>query len=142
MATAIVIGTVIGSGVFKKPYAVSQSVNEFGLAMLAFKTAYRDAGFIPSEDELPDYLLRGAELAKRERPPWEAEIPMEGLTAAPFQMLVISGDHSPAFDGACDFLAEAVGAERAVISGRGHTIPSTGDPYNERLETFLRAAER
>jgi amino acid transporter len=36
MATAIVIGTVIGSGVFKKPYAVSQSVNEFGLAMLAW----------------------------------------------------------------------------------------------------------
>jgi nitrate reductase delta subunit len=27
-----------------------------GLAMLAFKTAYRDAGFIPREDELPDYL--------------------------------------------------------------------------------------
>ena len=27
-----------------------------GMAMLAFKTAYRDAGFIPSEDELPDYL--------------------------------------------------------------------------------------
>jgi len=27
-----------------------------GLAMLAFKTAYRDAGFVPSEDELPDYL--------------------------------------------------------------------------------------
>jgi len=27
-----------------------------GLAMLAFKTAYREAGFIPSEDELPDYL--------------------------------------------------------------------------------------
>ncbi len=27
-----------------------------GLAMLAFKAAYRDAGFTPSEDELPDYL--------------------------------------------------------------------------------------
>ena len=27
-----------------------------GLAMVAFKAAYRDAGFIPSEDELPDYL--------------------------------------------------------------------------------------
>ena len=26
------------------------------MAMVAFKTAYRDAGFIPSEDELPDYL--------------------------------------------------------------------------------------
>ena len=27
-----------------------------GMAMLAFKTAYRDAGFVPREDELPDYL--------------------------------------------------------------------------------------
>ena len=27
-----------------------------GLAMLTFKTAYRDAGFIPSDEELPDYL--------------------------------------------------------------------------------------
>jgi nitrate reductase molybdenum cofactor assembly chaperone NarJ/NarW len=34
-----------------------------GLAMLAFKTAYRDAGFIPSEDELPDYLPMVLEFA-------------------------------------------------------------------------------
>jgi nitrate reductase molybdenum cofactor assembly chaperone NarJ/NarW len=27
-----------------------------GMAMIIFKTAYRDAGFVPSEDELPDYL--------------------------------------------------------------------------------------
>ena len=27
-----------------------------GLAMVAFKTAYREEGFIPSEEELPDYL--------------------------------------------------------------------------------------
>ncbi len=27
-----------------------------GMAMVAFKAAYRDAGFIPSDDELPDYL--------------------------------------------------------------------------------------
>lgn len=27
-----------------------------GLAMIAFKTSYRVAGFVPSEDELPDYL--------------------------------------------------------------------------------------
>ena len=27
-----------------------------GMAMIIFKTAYRDAGFAPSEDELPDYL--------------------------------------------------------------------------------------
>ena len=27
-----------------------------GLAMVAFKAAYRDAGFVPADDELPDYL--------------------------------------------------------------------------------------
>lgn len=27
-----------------------------GMAMVVFKTAYRDAGFVPCEDELPDYL--------------------------------------------------------------------------------------
>jgi nitrate reductase delta subunit len=27
-----------------------------GMAMIAIKTAYRDAGYVPSDDELPDYL--------------------------------------------------------------------------------------
>ncbi len=36
MGTALVIGTVIGSGVFKKPHAVAKEVPEFGLAMLAW----------------------------------------------------------------------------------------------------------
>jgi len=34
-----------------------------GLAMVAFKTAYRDAGYTPSEDELPDYLPMVLEFA-------------------------------------------------------------------------------
>ena len=41
-----------------------------GMAMIAFKTAYRDAGFVPSEDELPDYLpmvLDFADLCPRGR---------------------------------------------------------------------------
>jgi amino acid transporter len=36
MATAIVIGTVIGSGVFKKAPSVSRDVHEFGLVVLAW----------------------------------------------------------------------------------------------------------
>ena len=36
MATAVVVGTVIGSGVFKKPHAVSLQLSEFGLIMLAW----------------------------------------------------------------------------------------------------------
>src|SRR3954447_24768444 len=36
MATAVVVGTVIGSGVFKKPQAVAEGVPYFGLAALAW----------------------------------------------------------------------------------------------------------
>ncbi|MGA8218655.1 MAG: alpha/beta hydrolase [Solirubrobacterales bacterium] len=120
---------------------------------------FSHASSIPSEDflrlfrggagsayqtpgELPEELLRGVELLKRERPSWEAEIPLERLAAAEFPILVVSGGHSPAFEAVCDALAESVAAEREVIPGRGHTVPSTGAPYNERLESFLLAAER
>jgi pimeloyl-ACP methyl ester carboxylesterase len=92
-------------------------------------------------DQLPVELLHGVELLKRERPPWEADIPTERLAASDFPVLVLSGGHSAAFEAVCDSLAEALSAERAVISGRGHTVPSTGEPYNERLEAFLSAAD-
>ena len=36
MAAAIVVGTVIGSGVFKKPQAVAERVPEFGPAMMVW----------------------------------------------------------------------------------------------------------
>jgi pimeloyl-ACP methyl ester carboxylesterase len=93
-------------------------------------------------DDLPGELLHGVELLKRERPSWEAEIPLRTLAAADFPVLVLSGGHSPAFEAVCDSLARALSAEREVIPGRGHTVPSTGSPYNERLEAFLLAAER
>ncbi len=93
-------------------------------------------------EELPEDLLHGVELLKRERPSWEAEIPTESLAAAAFPVLVLSGGHSPAFEAVCDSLAGSLSAEREVIPGRGHTVPSTGAPYNERLEALLRAAER
>lgn len=37
-------------------YFRSGDTRNRGMAMLAIKTAYRVAGFVPSEDELPDYL--------------------------------------------------------------------------------------
>jgi pimeloyl-ACP methyl ester carboxylesterase len=92
-------------------------------------------------EQLPEELLHGVELLKRERPSWEAEIPLGRLASADFPVLVLSGGHSPAFEAVCDALAEGMAAERAVIPGRGHTVPSTGEPYNERLEAFLTAAE-
>jgi pimeloyl-ACP methyl ester carboxylesterase len=91
-------------------------------------------------DELPADLLQGVELLKRERPPWEAEIPLNRLAGAAFPIQVLSGGHSPAFEAVCDVLANVLSAERWVIPGRGHTVPSTGVPYNQRLEAFLRDA--
>ncbi len=89
--------------------------------------------------ELPEPLRRGAELAMRERPPWEGEVPLDRLAAARFPVLVVSGRHSPVFEAVCDRLAEALGAERATIGGKGHSVPETGDPYNRLLERFLSA---
>ena len=88
-------------------------------------------------EELPAELLRGAELAMEERPPWEADVPLAALAAAGFPVLAISGGHSPVFEAVCDSVAERLGGERATIEGRGHNIPETGTPYNERLERFL-----
>src|SRR5205085_1130219 len=92
-------------------------------------------------EELPSWLERGAMLAARERPPWEADIPFGELAAWRFPKLVVSGGHSAAFEAVCDVVAERIGAERAVVAGRGHTIPSAGEAYNAHLEKFLSHAE-
>ena len=77
----------------------------------------------------------------RERYPWEAQIPLGDLAAAPFPKLAVSGAHDDAFEVVCDALAERIGAERTVIAGQGHGAQRTGAPFNERLERFLAAAE-
>src|SRR3954447_10100722 len=42
-------------------------------------------------EQLPEELLRGVELLKRERPSWQAELPLGRLAAAGFPVLVLSG---------------------------------------------------
>ena len=68
-------------------------------------------------------------------------MPLGVIASRAFPKLVISGGHSPAFESVCDMLAERIGAERAVLAGRGHTIPSLGAPYNMLVEAFLSRAE-
>ena len=94
--------------------------------------------------ELPPPLLDGirAVRAHGEGIPWEIDLPLDALAAAPFPKLVISGDHSPAFEAVCDALAERIGAERAHVTGAKHTTPHAGAAFNQRLEAFLSAAER
>jgi pimeloyl-ACP methyl ester carboxylesterase len=90
---------------------------------------------------LPPELEASSRASMAERPPWEAEIPLEALASASFPKLVISGAHHPAFDAVCDVLEERLGAERAVLPGAGHSVPRAPG-YNERLSTFLDEAER
>jgi pimeloyl-ACP methyl ester carboxylesterase len=100
-----------------------------------FRAGARSARATP--EELPDWLARGARHAMAERPAWEVEPPLAALAAARFPKLAISGGHSPVFDAFCDALAAAIGAERATVPGRGHSVPATGAPYNDVLERFL-----
>ncbi len=87
--------------------------------------------------QLTGELLQGVRLLMCERPPWEGDPPLDTLGASAFAKLVISGGHSPVFEAVCDAVAQRMGAQRAVIPGRAHTIPATGAPYNERLHAFL-----
>jgi len=92
-------------------------------------------------ETLPPDLERGVMLSARERPPWHADVPFERLAAASFPKLVISGGHSPVFETVCDVVAERIGARRTRVTGRGHTIPATGEAYNRVVHDFLSETE-
>jgi pimeloyl-ACP methyl ester carboxylesterase len=106
---------------------------------LEFLRAFR--GGVGSTHATPEHLegelLHGARLLMRERPPWESDPPLSALRAASFPKLVISGAHSRVFEAICDAVATGLDARRATVAGRGHTIPATGAPYNELLESFI-----
>jgi pimeloyl-ACP methyl ester carboxylesterase len=91
---------------------------------------------IPSQ--LPPPLAQGVRAIRAvRRRPWEGELPVGQLAAASFPKLVISGDHSPAFEAVCDALAARLQAQRAHLPGAGHATPETGDAFNETLEAFI-----
>jgi pimeloyl-ACP methyl ester carboxylesterase len=87
-------------------------------------------------ERLPPELEQGIRATMAERPPWEAEIPLDELAAAPFPKLVVSGAHNEAFDAVCDVLERRLGAERAVLPGAGHSL-ARAPGYAERLLAFL-----
>jgi pimeloyl-ACP methyl ester carboxylesterase len=93
-------------------------------------------GSYSAPSPLPPDMEASVRALMVERAPWEAEIPLDELAAAPFPKLVISGGHNPAFDAVCDVLEERLGAERAVLPGAGHSIPRAPG-FNERLLEFL-----
>jgi pimeloyl-ACP methyl ester carboxylesterase len=104
----------------------------------------RFAATVSATPNLPDVLPPKTEAsitASRVEPlPWTADIRLDAVAAAGLPTMVFSGGHSPAFDAVCDLLAERLGAERVVITGRAHSVPRTGEPFNARLTAFIGAA--
>jgi pimeloyl-ACP methyl ester carboxylesterase len=90
-------------------------------------------GFDHPDQELEPEARAVADSVRRERPPWEAEIPFERLRGIP--VLIVSGGWDPAFDAVCDVLEERLGAERAVLPGNGHAAQHAPE-FNERLLSF------
>jgi pimeloyl-ACP methyl ester carboxylesterase len=88
-------------------------------------------------DPLPPALEAGARAALAERLPHEAKIPLDELAATAYPKLVVSGEHSEAFDAVCDVLEDRLSAQRAVLPGAGHSIPRLGEPLNELLAAFV-----
>jgi pimeloyl-ACP methyl ester carboxylesterase len=76
-------------------------------------------------------LLQGARTLMVEQPPWEAEVDLEQIAGIP--LLTVSGGHSAAFDAVLD----ALGGERVVLPGAGHSPQRLGEPFNERLISFV-----
>jgi pimeloyl-ACP methyl ester carboxylesterase len=95
---------------------------------------------LPLLDPLPGPLEQGARALIKARHPGEAQLPVQDLAAAGFPTLVVTGGHNHAFEAVGDRLTAGLSAERAVIPGAGHLVPSTGAPFNVRLEEFLRRA--
>ena len=89
------------------------------------------------DSPLPPELEQGARALVGERPPSEADIPLDALAAAPFPKLVVSGAHHPAFDAICDALERELRAERIVLPGHGHSVQRHPD-FNAALDRLRR----
>jgi pimeloyl-ACP methyl ester carboxylesterase len=114
---------------------------------------YAAFGFKPPDAALATgHELRAAASSWRERPPWDADIPLDALAAADFPKLVVRGawDSAPpeareigmhSLHRVCDVLVESLGADHVTFEGAAHNPQALGAPFNERLLEFWRSAD-
>jgi pimeloyl-ACP methyl ester carboxylesterase len=107
-------------------------------------------GFPAQRETLEGATLEAARASMTERPPWEADIPLDELERAGLRVLLVQGDWCPAPDSAralageafravCDVLYERLGADRAVFPS-AHNPQRLGKFFNDRLRAFWEAA--
>lgn len=76
------------------------------------------------------------------RQPWEATVPVDHLSSAPFPVVVVSGRHDRAFHAVCAALARDHGAELRLVEGAGHEVQMVADDFNAVLRVVWAAARR
>jgi pimeloyl-ACP methyl ester carboxylesterase len=101
----------------------------------AFDTAL---GLEHPPEELDPEAREVADARRRERPPWEAEIPFDALARAAFPKLVVSGGWSAAFDAVCDVVERRLPAAHVRFPEFGGHGVHHADGFNELLERFWR----
>ena len=126
------------------------TVTEFILRFLeAF--GYRRGVDMPERPNLNHNGIRAAMTTMTERPPWEAEIPLDALARTGVPALVVSGRWDNlaageqalgrrAFGAACDTVARSLDAGRVIIDGWAHGCQYSGEPFNRALRSFWKSA--
>jgi pimeloyl-ACP methyl ester carboxylesterase len=106
----------------------------------------RGFGFPGRTTALSGAAFEAARASMTERPPWEAEIPLDELERARVPALLVQGDWCPAPDTArslagaafravCDVLDERLHADRAVFPA-AHNPQKLGKVFNDRVRAF------
>ncbi len=94
---------------------------------------------------------RAVRSSMTERPPWEAELPLDRIAATGIPALAVRGAWDAldpvardlagaAFAAVGAVLVERLGAEEAVFPGAAHQPQLLGKPFNGRVEAFWRSA--
>jgi pimeloyl-ACP methyl ester carboxylesterase len=124
--------------------SATQDPSEYRAAFL------RGFGFPAQATPLAGEELAAASASLTERPPWEAQIPLDELARADLRVLLVQGDWCPApvparalageaFRAVCDVLHDRLGAERALFPA-AHNPQKLGGVFNDRVRTFWDAA--
>jgi pimeloyl-ACP methyl ester carboxylesterase len=144
-------------GVARGDAAVEELIRNIGAAAAAtqdpseYRAAFlRGFGFPAQANDLDGEPLAAARASMTERPPWEAQIPLDDLAAAGLRVLLVQGDWCPAPDSAraragaafravCDVLDERLRPERAVFPA-AHNPQKLGTMFNDRVRAFWEPA--
>jgi pimeloyl-ACP methyl ester carboxylesterase len=110
----------------------------------------RGFGFPDTPAKLNGDALEAARASMTERPPWEAQIPLDELAHSGLRVLLVQGDWCPApqsaralageaFRAVCNVLDERLDSTRAIFPAT-HNPQKLGRVFNDRVRAFWEEA--